>query len=222
MTKWGYDPGKCLCSGETHYYDGALGYEAMVCQTCHEHYMVGQSLPAHHAHVERYNNGVRNNWYVKECCRSACKANLEGKERYRIWNNPGQWPPFRDYCMNCGSRIMHYNKGDEIQLKHEVITCMGDHVMLVESTNPFKVGDKFVTTTPVDIEVIHWPAGTILELSEIHFDGNLQFSEAIRHLMPNEVLWYVFLKDGAHCAFKPDDFFGDTKRFERVEATDGP
>ena len=29
---------KCVCGGNLKYYDGALGYEAMVCQKCGEHW----------------------------------------------------------------------------------------------------------------------------------------------------------------------------------------
>lgn len=28
----------CECGGEVKYYDGCLGYEAMVCQKCSKHY----------------------------------------------------------------------------------------------------------------------------------------------------------------------------------------
>lgn len=37
------DDGRCVlkhCNGTVRYYDGAMGYEAMVCQTCGAHYTV--------------------------------------------------------------------------------------------------------------------------------------------------------------------------------------
>ncbi|MCR9292039.1 MAG: hypothetical protein NXI32_04920 [bacterium] len=38
-----YDPGSCPCGGTTRYYDGALGYEAHVCEKCNRHFPVGMA-----------------------------------------------------------------------------------------------------------------------------------------------------------------------------------
>lgn len=44
---------KCVCGGETHHYDGALGYEAMVCQTCGLHYN-SYSKEDHEIQLKKY------------------------------------------------------------------------------------------------------------------------------------------------------------------------
>lgn len=49
---------RCECGGKIRYYDGALGYEAMVCQSCGEHWN-DQSRKDYEEHVDRYRNGVR-------------------------------------------------------------------------------------------------------------------------------------------------------------------
>ncbi len=43
-----------------------------------------------------------------ECARSGCKLTLQ-KECYRIWNNPISFPPYRQYCLLCGRRIVESN-----------------------------------------------------------------------------------------------------------------
>ena len=47
--------------------------------------------------------------HFSNCCRGACKASLN-RGRWRIWNNAGAEPSFRDYCIRCGRRIMEYNR----------------------------------------------------------------------------------------------------------------
>lgn len=56
-----------------------------------------------------------------KCCRGACQSPLS--DRYRIWNNHGQDPPYREYCIPCGRKIIEYNKSmeEEYRLKFEII-----------------------------------------------------------------------------------------------------
>jgi hypothetical protein len=43
------------------------------------------------------------------CQRSACGVPLD-RGRYRIWNNPGSFPDYRDYCVVCGRSIIEYDR----------------------------------------------------------------------------------------------------------------
>jgi hypothetical protein len=52
-------PGQCECGGDLKYYDGALGYEAMICLTCREHWG-DQNEAERLSHLERYRRGERN------------------------------------------------------------------------------------------------------------------------------------------------------------------
>lgn len=58
------------------------------------------------------------------CSRSACQEALSLRYGfYRIWNNPGSEPEYRDYCVRCGRKIIEYNKSDApggIILKYEI------------------------------------------------------------------------------------------------------
>lgn len=51
----------CECGGKLKYYDGAVGYEAMVCIECQEHWPIGQTDEQEDEHVKRYQKGIRNN-----------------------------------------------------------------------------------------------------------------------------------------------------------------
>ena len=50
---------KCECGGNLKYYDGALGYEAMVCQKCGEHWD-DLNKEDYKAHLSRYKKGESN------------------------------------------------------------------------------------------------------------------------------------------------------------------
>lgn len=42
------------------------------------------------------------------CSRGACQDTLEGT-CYRIWNDPIHWPYYRQYCRDCGRKIIAYS-----------------------------------------------------------------------------------------------------------------
>lgn len=46
--------GVCECGGVTKYYDGLLGYEALVCQRCGEHWNCNDSVMAQENHIAEY------------------------------------------------------------------------------------------------------------------------------------------------------------------------
>ena len=48
----------CECGGQLKYYDGALGYEAMVCQKCGEHWD-DMSREDYQKHLIEYKEGKR-------------------------------------------------------------------------------------------------------------------------------------------------------------------
>lgn len=50
----------CLCGGHRNYYAGSLGYEAMVCEQCGEHWD-DQTSEQLGLHAYRYRCGIRNN-----------------------------------------------------------------------------------------------------------------------------------------------------------------
>lgn len=52
-------PGQCECGGDLKYYDGALGYEAMICLKCREHWC-DQNEADRLLHIVRYRDGERN------------------------------------------------------------------------------------------------------------------------------------------------------------------
>ena len=49
----------CECGGSLKYYDGAIGYEAMVCQRCGEHWG-DTSKENYQKHLAEYKLGKRN------------------------------------------------------------------------------------------------------------------------------------------------------------------
>lgn len=49
----------CECKGKLKYYTGALGYDALVCQTCGEHWD-DRNIDDYLKHIERYRKGDRN------------------------------------------------------------------------------------------------------------------------------------------------------------------
>jgi hypothetical protein len=60
MSKSICQPEPCAgCGGTSRYYDGALGYEAYVCEQCGEHW-ADKSKEEYEKHIEDYKKGVRN------------------------------------------------------------------------------------------------------------------------------------------------------------------
>lgn len=65
---------------------------------------------------------------MANCAREACKAPIDSRIKYRVWNNPTHSPPYRDYCVSCGRKIIEFNQtsGDELKLKFQVLDYNGD------------------------------------------------------------------------------------------------
>jgi len=61
------------------------------------------------------------------CERSACKVDIQ-RLGFRIWNNQGCEPPYRDYCAVCGRKIMDYNKGESFKLRCELLVPLVPHL----------------------------------------------------------------------------------------------
>ncbi len=70
-----------------------------------------------HAHVSELGHLI--------CARTACDTKL--KDFVRIWNNPGEVIPFRDYCVPDGRKILVFAlaKGVEHPLEHQLHTKDG-------------------------------------------------------------------------------------------------
>lgn len=60
-----YQPNRCYCGGTTHYYDGALGYEAHVCKRCGYHMQIGIEQPE--SHYEQWLKHRAANAWVTHC-----------------------------------------------------------------------------------------------------------------------------------------------------------
>lgn len=46
---------------------------------------------------------------MNKCSRTACQKSIDDTRFYRIWNNPTDYPGYRDYCCDCGKSIITYN-----------------------------------------------------------------------------------------------------------------